>query len=178
MTPAAKQDPLAPLLVFDRLEVGRRAARARAASRAPTRWCAPEGTEAVDLSYSCEEDVFDPADPADVNLAAMIPAQVALNYGLFCREIVFHGPFDEQDRRFLADMAQNTAREIYVNKFLEPNPVPDRRGGRSCPLNVRRTTCGPSWSSPTPARRARSTAAWGDGRGACACSPAAARTAC
>ena len=50
------------------------------------------------------------------------PAQVALNYGLFCRSIVFHGTFDELDRRFIQDMAENTAREIYVKKFLEPNP--------------------------------------------------------
>ena len=49
----------------------------------------------------------------------MIGAQVALNYGLFCRKIVFHGIFDGTDRRFLSDMAQNTAREIYVKKFLE-----------------------------------------------------------
>ena len=52
----------------------------------------------------------------------MIAAQVALNYGLFCEKIVFHGLFDETDRRFLRDMAENTAREIYVKKFLEPNP--------------------------------------------------------
>ncbi len=47
---------------------------------------------------------------------------MALNYGLFCREIVFHGPFDRHDRAFLRDAAANTAREIYVKKFLEPNP--------------------------------------------------------
>jgi creatinine amidohydrolase/Fe(II)-dependent formamide hydrolase-like protein len=47
---------------------------------------------------------------------------VALNYGLFCNEIVFHGTFDNHDRRFLTKMAQNTAREIFVKKFLEPNP--------------------------------------------------------
>ena len=56
------------------------------------------------------------------NLAAMVTAQVALNYGLFCRRIVFHGVFDHADRRFLKDMAENTAKEIYVKKFLAPNP--------------------------------------------------------
>jgi 7-cyano-7-deazaguanine synthase in queuosine biosynthesis len=52
----------------------------------------------------------------------MIAAQVALNYGLFCRRLEFHGYFDRADRRFLATMATNTAREIYVKKLLEPNP--------------------------------------------------------
>lgn len=68
------------------------------------------------------EDVFDPKDPADHNLACMVVAQVALNYGLFARRIVFRGSYDESDRRFLREMAENTAREIYVKKFLEPNP--------------------------------------------------------
>ena len=52
----------------------------------------------------------------------MIAAQVAINYGLFCRAMVFHGAYDEADQRFIRDMAENTAREIYVKKFLEPNP--------------------------------------------------------
>ncbi len=59
---------------------------------------------------------------ADQNLASMLSVQIALNYGLFCREIHFHGLFDAHDRRLLQDMAANTAREIYVKKFLEPNP--------------------------------------------------------
>ncbi|MEX1309997.1 MAG: creatininase family protein, partial [Candidatus Sulfomarinibacteraceae bacterium] len=69
-----------------------------------------------------DEDVFSPGDPASANLASMIAAQVALNYGLFCREMVFRGPFDRNDRRLLQEMAANTAREIYVKKFLEENP--------------------------------------------------------
>jgi len=121
MTSAAKKDPLAPLLVWDRLEIGAPQIQPRRI-RSTYTVVRPEGTESVDLSYSWEEDVFDPSDPADVNLAAMILAQVALNYGLFCKEMVFKGPFDEKDRRFLGDMARNTAREIYVNKFLRPNP--------------------------------------------------------
>jgi creatinine amidohydrolase/Fe(II)-dependent formamide hydrolase-like protein len=76
----------------------------------------------TELIYRYEESVFDPDDPASQNLADMIAAQVALNYGLFCRMIVFHGRYDYIDRRFLKDMAENTAREIYVKKFLEPNP--------------------------------------------------------
>lgn len=76
----------------------------------------------TDLIYRYEEDVFDASDPADVNLANMIGAQVALNYGLFAERIVFKGAFDAADRRFLNEMAENTAREIYVKKLLEPNP--------------------------------------------------------
>lgn len=79
-------------------------------------------TEASELVYRYEEDVFSPGDPASLNLACMLSAQVAMNYGLFCDEIVFHGPFDRADRRFIEEMARNTAREIYVKKFLEPNP--------------------------------------------------------
>lgn len=115
------KDPLSPLLVWDRLEVGPAKIEPRRISAAYT-VVRPEGSDSVDLTYTWEEDVFDPAAPADCNLAAMILAQVALNYGLFCRELVLRGPFDERDRRFLGDMARNTAREIYVNKFLQPNP--------------------------------------------------------
>ena len=113
--------PLAPLLIWDRLEVGpvrvepRRLTATYTVVRAGRR-------ESTDLIYSYEEDVFTPGEAADENLAAMITAQVALNYGLFAPEIVFHGAFDERDRRFLNDMAANTAREIYVKKFLQPNP--------------------------------------------------------
>ncbi len=53
----------------------------------------------------------------------MVGAQVALNYGLFCREIVFLGPVRRARSRFLAEMAENTACEIYVNKILKPNPL-------------------------------------------------------
>jgi creatinine amidohydrolase/Fe(II)-dependent formamide hydrolase-like protein len=80
------------------------------------------GEDRFELAYKYEEPVFDPKDPEASNLASIILAQVALNYGLFCREIVFHGAFDESDRRFLTEMAANTAREIYVKKILEPNP--------------------------------------------------------
>jgi creatinine amidohydrolase/Fe(II)-dependent formamide hydrolase-like protein len=78
--------------------------------------------DTIDLIYKFEEDVFDPDEPESVNLACMMAAQVALNYGLFCREILFHGLFNKHDRRFLEDMAKNTAREIYVKKLLEHNP--------------------------------------------------------
>jgi hypothetical protein len=56
-----------------------------------------------------------------LNLASVISVQLALNYGLFCKEMVFHGRLDSHDQRFLQEMASNTAREIFVKKFLERN---------------------------------------------------------
>ena len=117
----ASTDNLSILMVFDRLEVG-------PLKLEPKRLIAPYHLyyngkmEQTELIYSYEEAVFDPAEPESQNLAAMIAAQVALNYGLFCDAMVFHGPYDDIDRRFIRDMAENTAREIYVKKFLETNP--------------------------------------------------------
>ncbi|NIO27675.1 MAG: creatininase family protein [Candidatus Latescibacteria bacterium] len=114
-------DPLRILNVIDELHVGpvkvekRRLVAPHAVVQKGTR-------HTSELMFRYAEEVFDPQDPADVNLANMIAAQVALNYGLFCGRIVFHGTFDAVDRRFLRDMAENTAREIYVKKLLEPNP--------------------------------------------------------
>ena len=116
-----RRDPLEPLLVFDRLEVGPVMLEPRRL-KAPYRLFYGGKEEETEFVYRFEEDVFDPQDPASINLASMMAAQIALNYGLFCRRIIFHGVFDGPDRRFLLDMAQNTAREIYVKKFLEPNP--------------------------------------------------------
>jgi len=89
---------------------------------APYTATAGDSSDTMEFVYRFEEDVFDPQSPVDGNLACMMAAQVALNYGLFATEIVFYGPFDVADQRFLRDMAENTAREIYVKKFLEPNP--------------------------------------------------------
>ncbi len=119
--PGNPADPLAVLDVIDRLVVGPvRVERNRVLT--PYAVTIDGKEESTELAYRYEEDVFDPEDPASIHLASMVGAQVALNYGLFCREIVFHGPFDRADRRFIQDMAKNTAREIYVKKFLEPNP--------------------------------------------------------
>ena len=107
--------------VFDRLEVG-------PVKLEPNRLTAPyrlfydDRQETFDLIYRFEEPVFFPEESASNNLADMMAAQVALNYGLFCDKLVFHGLYDDIDRSFLRDMAENTAREIYVKKFLEPNP--------------------------------------------------------
>ncbi len=109
------------LKVFDRLEVGPVKLDRRRLT-APYRLFWDGKVDEFKLIYSYEEPVFIPEEPESRNLASMIAAQAALNYGLFCGTIVFHGLFDEIDRRFLREMAENTAREIYVKKFLEPNP--------------------------------------------------------
>jgi creatinine amidohydrolase/Fe(II)-dependent formamide hydrolase-like protein/7-cyano-7-deazaguanine synthase in queuosine biosynthesis len=73
-----------------------------------------------DLMYSYSEKLFDQS-PSSLNLASMMLSQVAINYGLFCEEIIFDGLFDDTDKRFILDMMENTSREIYVNKFLMKN---------------------------------------------------------
>ena len=57
----------------------------------------------------------------DLNLASILSCQVAVNYGLFCNEIIFKGVFDSIDRITIQEWIENTAREIYVNKILQPN---------------------------------------------------------
>jgi creatinine amidohydrolase/Fe(II)-dependent formamide hydrolase-like protein len=109
------------LRVLGRLEVGPVRVEPRRLV-APYRVVAGNTEHSIELIYRYQDRVFEPGDPASTNLASMIAAQVALNYGLFCSELVFRGLFDRHDRRLLAEMAANTAREIYVKKFLEPNP--------------------------------------------------------
>lgn len=118
---SGKHDRLAPLQCIDSLEVGPvRVEPGRLVTRYAVH--ADSGNRSTELVVKYEEPVFTPDEPASANLAAMVCAQVALNYGLFCKRIVFHGIHDRHDRRFLDDMARNTAREIYVKKFLQPNP--------------------------------------------------------
>jgi creatinine amidohydrolase/Fe(II)-dependent formamide hydrolase-like protein/7-cyano-7-deazaguanine synthase in queuosine biosynthesis len=114
-------DPLEKLKVIQRLDVGPVRLEHRRL-RTPYRLTQNGHTDSTELIYRFEEEVFAPDDPASLNLAGMLSAQAALNYGLFCDEIVFHGIFDKHDRRFIREMARNTAREIFVKKFLEPNP--------------------------------------------------------
>ncbi len=116
----AADSRLQKLVVFDRLEIGpARVEPRRLTSTYRTR--KGDVVDEIDLTYSFEEDVFDPSEPADHNLANMIAAQVAINYGLFCRTIEFRGHYDGTDRRFIRSAMENTAREIYVNKLLQPN---------------------------------------------------------
>ncbi|MBU0993483.1 MAG: creatininase family protein [Proteobacteria bacterium] len=117
----SEHESLNALMVFDALDVGPVRLEKK---RLIAPYCLSyEGkVDQIDLIYTYEENVFDPAEPESQNLADMIASQIALNYGLFCKVIRFNGLFDDTDRRFLRDMAENTAREIYVKKFLEPNP--------------------------------------------------------
>jgi hypothetical protein len=73
--------------------------------------------ESTEFIYSYEDEVFDETDESHVNLASMMAAQVALNYGLFCDEIVFDGLYDNTDQAALKDWAENTSREIFVKKI-------------------------------------------------------------
>ncbi|MHC4457399.1 MAG: creatininase family protein [Planctomycetota bacterium] len=109
------------LEIFDRLVVGPLRLEPKRLI-APYRLVWDGREESIDLIYSYEERVFKQDEPESQNVASMIAVQVALNYGLFCRSLVFHGMFDNLDRKFIKEMAENTAREIYVKKFLEPNP--------------------------------------------------------
>jgi creatinine amidohydrolase/Fe(II)-dependent formamide hydrolase-like protein len=118
---ADRSGTLADLAVIDRLVVGPVRLEPHRLV-APYRVFSDVHESENQLVYRYDQPVFDPNDPGDQNLAAMMAAQVALNYGLFCRHIEFNGPYDKGDRRFLRAMAENTAREIYVKKFLEPNP--------------------------------------------------------
>lgn len=109
------------LQVFESLQVGPVKLEPRRMI-SPYRLIWKGGEDQTQLIYRFQEDVFDPQDEVSHNLASVMAAQVAMNYGLFCRSIVFSGTYDAVDRRFIADMSENTAREIYVKKFLQHNP--------------------------------------------------------
>lgn len=116
-----KQDPLDILSVISKMEIGPiRVERHRLL--APYTVVKKNESSSFELIYHYGENVFDPKEDESLNLASMIATQVALNYGLFCKEIIFHGLFDRVDQQFIKDMMHNTAREIFVKKFLEPNP--------------------------------------------------------
>ncbi|MBU0640922.1 MAG: creatininase family protein [Planctomycetes bacterium] len=116
-----QDSPLDLLKAVDRLEVGPVKVEKRRVI-CPYRVVQDRQSDVFEFQYSYDEDVFDPSEPGAQNLASLMAAQSALNYGLFCDEIVLHGAFDKVDRQFLEAMAKNTAREIYVKKFIEPNP--------------------------------------------------------
>ncbi|MCF8243019.1 MAG: creatininase family protein [Melioribacteraceae bacterium] len=116
-----KNDPLSILEVFDVLEVGP-VKLSKDRISAPYKIINNGKEDTTELIYSYEENVFDPADNSSINLASMIASQVAVNYGLFCKKIIFKGIYDHTDQRFLSDAVENTAREIYVKKIIEHNP--------------------------------------------------------
>lgn len=111
----------AKLQVFESLQIGPVKLEPRRMT-APYKLVWKGGKDQIKLIYRFQEDVFDPQEEMSHNLASMMAAQVAINYGLFCRRIIFRGIYDEIDRRFIGDMSENTAREIYVKKFLQRNP--------------------------------------------------------
>lgn len=117
---SSDKDPFGALDVINRMEVGPVCLERRRLI-SPYKVIQNNRSDSFDLVYHFEEDVFDPEEPASINLASMIGAQVALNYGLFCKQIIFHGSFDQVDQKFIREMMINTCREIYVKKFLEPN---------------------------------------------------------
>ena len=78
-------------------------------------------TDSIELIYSYEKSYFSNKNANDVNLASMMLAQVALNYGLFFEIIEFDGLYDNVDQRFIIDMMENTSREIVTNKLLIKN---------------------------------------------------------
>ena len=114
-------DPLKALECIDRLTVGPVRLEPR---RLTMPYVVEQGGEKTEheLVYRYEEDVFDPSAVADLNLAGLVGVQVALNYGLFCREMVFVGPWDRHDRRFIEEYLAHTAREIFALKFVPTNP--------------------------------------------------------
>lgn len=110
------------LKVIDRLEIGPVCVEKNRLV-APYKVTKNKKSDSFDLIYRYQQEVFDDIEnPSSVNLAHLIAAQVAINYGLFCNEIIFHGPFDAIDQKFIIEMMRNTAREIYVKKFCEHNP--------------------------------------------------------
>lgn len=87
-------------------------------------YCIEKGNGEVfinELIYSYEHTYFNKKDSEDINLASVMLAQVAMNYGLFFEIIEFDGLFDQADQRFIIEMTENTSREILVNKLLIKN---------------------------------------------------------
>lgn len=78
-------------------------------------------TASYELVYSYDTAYFNRKNAEDINLASMMLAQVALNYGLFFETVEFDGLFDKADRIFLSSMMENTSREIVTNKLLIKN---------------------------------------------------------
>ena len=87
--------------------------------------------DSTELIYRYEEKVFDRDDPSSLNLASMIAVQVALNYGLFCKEIRLRGPLDRADRRFLTEAARNKKYNVtpmagaihFIFDYVPPGPL-------------------------------------------------------
>jgi len=108
------------LVFFDRLSVGAIVVEPKRVKATYTLSIKSGGEVHNELIYSYSEQVFDQTASC-FNLASMMVSQLAINYGLFCEEMLFDGLFDDTDKRFILDALENTSREIYVNKFLTRN---------------------------------------------------------
>jgi hypothetical protein len=109
------------LVVFEKLKVHEILVEPRRVRATYSLFSGDDQCENKELIYSYSDRLFDPDRWEDVNLASMMLAQVALNYGLFFKTIEFDGLYDETDRSFLKNMIENTSREILVNKIMRPN---------------------------------------------------------
>ncbi len=119
MTPPP--EPAGERVAVDRLTVGpARVETDRVVM--PYRVQQADGERRFDLAFRWQEPVLDPEASWSHNLAGLIGVQPALNYGLFCRHIALRGAFDTDDRTLLTEMLQISAREIWVNRLLRPNP--------------------------------------------------------
>ncbi|MBI9071354.1 MAG: hypothetical protein JEY94_07130 [Melioribacteraceae bacterium] len=112
---------IADLIVFECLKVHKIKVEPKRVISVYTLEKANNETVSNEFIYSYKENFFDVKNAGDINLASVMAAQAAINYGLFCKKIVFDGLYDEADKRFIKDMTENTSREIFVNKFLMPN---------------------------------------------------------
>ena len=130
-----KNSDLDILKVITKLEVGPVRIDARRLV-APYKITQNGKQDTIEHIYCFEENVFDSDEPESLNLASMIAAQVAVNYGLFCHEISFIGLFDKSDQQFITDMAKNTAQEIFVKKFLEHNPFIQGPAAKLTPIKL------------------------------------------
>lgn len=83
--------------------------------------------ESYRLLHTYEEDLPAAETPEFAALAAAVPA---INYALFCDEIVFDIPLTALDIKFIEDMVWVNARDIFVNRivkrtgFVKPEYVP------------------------------------------------------
>ena len=109
------------LVVFDKLCVHELTLEAKRVKATYTIFKNDGSSESNHLIYTYKSPFFNKKEGKDVNLASMMVAQVALNYGLFFKEIEFDGLYDAADKRFLIDMMENTSREILVLKFYGKN---------------------------------------------------------
>lgn len=88
-----------------------------------------EATEAkYRLIHKYEENIITDKTKYFASLMAVAPA---INYGLFSRKIIFDVPLTEADRKFIIDMMDATARDIFVNRivnktgFIKEEYIPD-----------------------------------------------------